>query len=1044
MPDKDSTIFSQRYALRDLIGQGGMGKVYVAWDKLLEREVALKLIHKETSSDLDMRQCFNREARAISLMHHPHVVEIYDFGTTDSEQIFLSTELVRGDSLHGLNTCDLPLRATLDIILQLLQALDHAHARGLIHRDLKAENVLITMRDENLWVKLADFGLAALPESVESIPHAPSNTNFGTPGYIAPEQILHNTNYVGACTDIYAVGILLYEALSGNIPFHGANALETMRAHLNAPIPDVHWRPRLATCPRADRDALNKIVHTALDKSPWARFLSARDFADAIAPIHERAPMEPLPDVPRIQKLKSKASHSSETHTESPGVLDIGAKIRAFEAAGDSGISWPPSPVPQNIQTVLNDATAPASGTPMTGGNSNLSNVSRMRSRNHAFDQKIKSCSEANGSESEFYREILYRTSALGCAFSLKEAECFWSMDADRALSDCWREALAAWVMHGILEFHPNALDASGIFSRRQAAASSNSLLSFTDPTYVEICQASLTSRKRRALKAQAALALTEAWTSPDSETSWRIAQMWRDAQEKSAFLQACQQSAQQALDDPHSPSYQTAFDRTETMIAIYDEIRAALTSPGNHAVVHAVDWPSILIFGAETSLALERDKSFQQYCTRLRQWVNAFSQPILLAHIQRLMARQCLRHENYDRATELAALARHGFDLCNDEIESARTAFVLADAAFAKGMPQRARQLLDAALARFTPHGMVYDMATVHARLAQLLWLGGKPTDAMDMAGRAMAAFSKNHATTDLIHVQLLVDVMRFLDTPSAKELTTLDSDTSAIQRHGDLVATAHAQVFQLIAHALHDDWTFFERVAQKAEKSEREHRLPPLCKGTVAALRAARFALQGLADRAESEVTTAIACFGPQNRRARAWCHAILGAIAILRRQLRQGVQALERARNDFDAIDDQIGHCTVLVTQSLLAMACGDPEDACDIATDALQEATKAPFRIQASLAVALIITLSTQANHPEKIRRAMIPMTFAVPRIVEPLWHQAIQGALSCLSTRQDCDDIAAFVRKCLGDSTPATPDHTEKTGEDSPSVEIELL
>ena len=69
--------------------------------------------------------------------------------------------------------------------------------------------------------------------------------------------------------------------------------------------------------------------------------------------------------------------------------------------------------------------------------------------------------------------------------------------------------------------------------------------------------------------------------------------------------------------------------------------------------------------------------------------------------------------------------------------------------------------------------------------------------------------------------------------------------------------------------------------------------------------------------------------------------------------------------------------------------------------------------------------------------------MIPMTFAVPRIVEPLWHQAIQGALSCLATRQDCDDIAAFVRKCLGDSTPATPDHTEKTGEDSPSVEIEL-
>ena len=231
--------FKSRYTLLEMLGHGGMGEVYVAHDDELGRDVALKLIHEETSAIPEMRMCFNREARAISLLHHPNVVDIYDFGTTETGQIYLSTELVHGDSLHGISACELPLCTILDLMVQLLEALELAHNRGLIHRDLKAENVLLTFMHGKLWVKLADFGLASLPTMLDSTASLRDDTSFGTPGYMAPEQILHGTNYVGPCTDIYAAGILLYEALSGVMPFDRANALETMRAHLQAPLPKL-------------------------------------------------------------------------------------------------------------------------------------------------------------------------------------------------------------------------------------------------------------------------------------------------------------------------------------------------------------------------------------------------------------------------------------------------------------------------------------------------------------------------------------------------------------------------------------------------------------------------------------------------------------------------------------------------------------------------------------------------------------------------------------------------------------------------------------
>ena len=181
-------------------------------------------------------------------------------------------------------------------MVQLLEALELAHNRGLIHRDLKAENVLLTFMHGKLWVKLADFGLASLPTMLDSTASLRDDTSFGTPGYMAPEQILHGTNYVGPCTDIYAAGILLYEALSGVMPFDRANALETMRAHLQAPLPKIAWRAHLRQTPESVRDALETVVGVALKKEPWLRFLMARDFSRAIQKIASQVAKEQLPD----------------------------------------------------------------------------------------------------------------------------------------------------------------------------------------------------------------------------------------------------------------------------------------------------------------------------------------------------------------------------------------------------------------------------------------------------------------------------------------------------------------------------------------------------------------------------------------------------------------------------------------------------------------------------------------------------------------------------------------------------------------------------
>lgn len=332
---KPEMTYSERYKTGTLLGRGGMGEVYVAWDQMLSCEVALKLIRTELCEDPRMRRRFNREARAFAFLRHEHIVEVYDFGQTENEQLYLSMELIRGESLHALQGVELPLSIIVQTVCELLDALAHAHARGLVHRDLKAENVLLVFKEDKLFTKLVDFGLATLPAYAEQ-GLTQGGALFGTPGYMAPEQVRSGADSVGPATDVYAVGVILYELLSGHLPFEGKTSVDTIVSQLNDPVPPINWRPHLRSLSVEIKQCLQKIVEQAMAKKTWERFVSAVDFKRALMqlPLSEEA----LPECAIISELRSKGmARTGENNFERSSSPDIAMKVRALESGTDSG-----------------------------------------------------------------------------------------------------------------------------------------------------------------------------------------------------------------------------------------------------------------------------------------------------------------------------------------------------------------------------------------------------------------------------------------------------------------------------------------------------------------------------------------------------------------------------------------------------------------------------------------------------------------------------------------------------------------------------------
>jgi tRNA A-37 threonylcarbamoyl transferase component Bud32 len=264
-------IVGDRYELDRELGHGGMAEVFLARDRLLHRDVAIKILYKHLTRDDEGRLRFMREARATAGLRHPNVVEIHDFSGGDSEEMYLVTEYIRGQNLKELIDAARPAHPEVGAMFvhQVLEGLDVAHGRGIIHRDIKPENVMI--REDGV-VKLMDFGIARMA-GVESFTQ--TDVLVGSPLYMAPEQI--GDGEVDPRVDVFAAGIVLYYTVTGELPFNGETAPQVMRRICKGvyTAPDRH-------CAAVAGD-LVRIIAKALATLPDERYQSAVEMRDALA-----------------------------------------------------------------------------------------------------------------------------------------------------------------------------------------------------------------------------------------------------------------------------------------------------------------------------------------------------------------------------------------------------------------------------------------------------------------------------------------------------------------------------------------------------------------------------------------------------------------------------------------------------------------------------------------------------------------------------------------------------------------------------------------
>ncbi|HEY4105621.1 MAG TPA: protein kinase [Polyangiaceae bacterium] len=312
-------VIAGRYRLEARVGEGGMGIVYRARHVLIDRVVAVKLIRPDLRGETHLRAWMLREARAANRVDHAHIIDIHDIGETDDGELYLVMEYLVGTPLSNeLAHGPMPLNRGVDILEQMGAALSRAHDLGVVHRDLKSDNILLTHRGGRKdFVKILDFGLAALAHDPRL---APKGAVFGTPEYMSPEQA--RGEQAGPHSDLYALGVLFFEMLTGQLPFRASDRDTLLEMQRTAPAP----RP---TSIRKDcHPAAERIVLRLLEKDPRKRYRDGHHLLEEL-----KALQRSLPSASWEEKSggdSAPAAPPPPPPPRTPGVIEWAARAGLF------------------------------------------------------------------------------------------------------------------------------------------------------------------------------------------------------------------------------------------------------------------------------------------------------------------------------------------------------------------------------------------------------------------------------------------------------------------------------------------------------------------------------------------------------------------------------------------------------------------------------------------------------------------------------------------------------------------------------------------
>jgi serine/threonine protein kinase len=283
MVDYCGQILGGRYRIIRLLGKGGMGAVYLGEHLVIHRPVAVKFLHSTFLGNKEVVKRFYREAQTAAALRHKNIIDVLDVGISDSDEPYLVMEYLEGESLASMlvRAGPVDLATACGIIESALMALSVAHENGVVHRDLKPDNIfLVPQKDELPWIKIIDFGVSKCTQNEEQTKLTREGSLLGTPSYMAPEQARGEVN-LDQRTDLYAMGVILYEMLTGGLPFVGNNYNEILIKSLTDPP-----RPPQSVYAGFPPEAEN-VVMRALNKSPDERYQNTTEMLDALKNLKE-------------------------------------------------------------------------------------------------------------------------------------------------------------------------------------------------------------------------------------------------------------------------------------------------------------------------------------------------------------------------------------------------------------------------------------------------------------------------------------------------------------------------------------------------------------------------------------------------------------------------------------------------------------------------------------------------------------------------------------------------------------------------------------